>query len=106
MANQSIECSLEFSNGKKVEKTVSLVGEGKEYLSNLSAALQSLSTEVNSIITEVVEEERATGAASKRALSEDGELFIPGKTLSIVVPCSDESEDEEDLPPEAKQLRT
>ena len=66
----SVECVVAFTDGRTVERTAEVSGQGKEALEALSTVLSSLRDEVNVAITEVVEQERAAGKSQKRSSSQ------------------------------------
>ena len=57
----TLQCVVRCKGGKEEEfrKTTEIAGEGKDYLSSLSAGLSQMQQEVNSFLTVLVEREKA-----------------------------------------------
>lgn len=86
----SVQCTVELTNGQRVEKTAQVTGHGKEYLSSLSAILSTLKGDVNTVLSEQVEKEKQQPSQPLKRPTEDEE----------------DAEDESDTPPDPKSQRT
>lgn len=68
-----LQCTIRSQDGGEVQRTVEIKGEGKSYLRCLSEGLSAMQSDVNTLLTEMVDKEKSQAAKSgARAESDEG----------------------------------
>lgn len=68
-----LQCTIRSQDGGEVQRTVEIKGEGKSYLRCLSEGLSAMQSDVNALLTEMVDKEKSQAAKSgARAESDEG----------------------------------
>ena len=62
--SSTLQCMIRPREGGEIQRTAEISGEGKDYLGCLSERLSAMQTEVNSLLTELVEKEKAQNLKS------------------------------------------
>ena len=69
----SLQCTIRTREGGEIQKSAEIRGEGKTYLSCLSENLSSMQTEINTILTEMVDKEKGLKNGARRKEDSDSE---------------------------------
>jgi len=68
-----LQCTIRSKDGGEVQRTVEIKGEGKSYLRCLSEGLSAMQSDVNTLLTEMVDKEKSQAVKSgARAESDEG----------------------------------
>ena len=68
--SSTLQCTIRPKEGGEIQRTAEISGEGKSYLACLSENLSAMQVEVNSLLTEMVEKEKAESSSKNGTRSE------------------------------------
>ena len=68
--SSTLQCTIKPKEGGEIQRTAEIRGEGKGYLACLSENLSAMQVEVNSLLTELVEKEKAQSSSKNSTRSE------------------------------------
>ena len=70
---RTLQCTIRSRDGGEIQRTAEIKGEGKDYLKCLSESLSTMQSDVNALLTKMVDKEKAQAAKSNaRAESSSG----------------------------------
>ena len=82
-----LQCTIRSQDGGEVQRTVEIKGEGKSYLRCLSEGLSAMQSDVNTLLTVMVDKEKSQAAKSgARAESDEGINLTSVLSLTVLRP--------------------
>lgn len=71
--SRNLQCTIKSRDGGDIQRTAEIKGEGKDYLKCLSESLSTMQSDVNALLTKMVDKEKAQASKSNaRAESSSG----------------------------------
>lgn len=67
---RTLQCTIRSRDGGEIQRTAEIKGEGKDYLKCLSESLSTMQSDVNALLTEMVDREKGQPANSNNARAE------------------------------------
>ena len=61
---RTLQCTIRSRDGGKIQRTAEIKGEGKDYLKCLYESLSTMQSDVNALLTEMVDREKGQAANS------------------------------------------
>lgn len=61
---RTLQCTIRSRDGGEIQRTAEIKGEGKDYLKCLSESLSTMQSDVNALLTEMVDREKGQVANS------------------------------------------
>ena len=72
---RTLQCTIRPQDGGEVQRTTEIKGDGKSYLRSLSEGLSAMQSDVNALLTEMVDKEKCQAVkGGARAEADEGEI--------------------------------